>query len=117
MLANCDLWPWRELNGSGFPTAAADKNREIWPRGLQRFTGIAIKARPLPRGRRNACGNGGHDLIYKKINFDLYLNKRMRDPAFVERFERPGEAWDAALPKRLVRPCVSALCRSKNRLH
>jgi transcriptional regulator with XRE-family HTH domain len=33
----------------------------------------------------------------KKTNFDLYLEEQLRDPAFAERFERAGEAWDVAL--------------------
>lgn len=33
----------------------------------------------------------------KKTNFDLYLEKQLRDPAFAERFKRAGEAWDVAL--------------------
>ncbi len=33
----------------------------------------------------------------KKTNFDRYLEEQMRDPAFVERFEKAGEAWDVAL--------------------
>jgi DNA-binding XRE family transcriptional regulator len=32
-----------------------------------------------------------------KTNFDLYLEEQMRDPAFAERFEKAGEAWDVAL--------------------
>jgi transcriptional regulator with XRE-family HTH domain len=33
----------------------------------------------------------------KKTNFDLYLEEQLKDPVFVERFERAGEAWDVAL--------------------
>src|SRR5580765_7670981 len=33
----------------------------------------------------------------KKTNFDLYLEEQLKDPAFAERFERAGEAWDVAL--------------------
>jgi transcriptional regulator with XRE-family HTH domain len=33
----------------------------------------------------------------KKTNFDQYLQEQMRDPAFAERFEKAGEAWDVAL--------------------
>jgi transcriptional regulator with XRE-family HTH domain len=33
----------------------------------------------------------------KNTNFDYYLEKQMEDPAFVERFEKAGEAWDVAL--------------------
>lgn len=32
-----------------------------------------------------------------KTNFDLFLEEQMRDPDFVERFERAGEAWDVAI--------------------
>ncbi len=33
----------------------------------------------------------------KKTNFDRYLEEQLKDPAFAERFERAGEAWDVAL--------------------
>jgi transcriptional regulator with XRE-family HTH domain len=33
----------------------------------------------------------------KKTNFDLYLEEQLKDPAFAERFEQAGEAWDVAL--------------------
>ena len=33
----------------------------------------------------------------KKTNFDRYLEEQLRDPDFVARFERAGEAWDVAL--------------------
>lgn len=33
----------------------------------------------------------------KKTNFDEYLEEQLRDPAFAERFERAGEAWDVAM--------------------
>ncbi len=33
----------------------------------------------------------------KKTNFDLYLEEQLKDPAFAERFDRAGEAWDVAL--------------------
>ena len=32
----------------------------------------------------------------KKTNFDLYLEERMKDPEFAERFEKAGEARDVA---------------------
>jgi transcriptional regulator with XRE-family HTH domain len=32
-----------------------------------------------------------------KTNFDSYLEERLRDPEFAERFKRAGEAWDVAL--------------------
>jgi DNA-binding XRE family transcriptional regulator len=33
----------------------------------------------------------------KKTNFDHYLEEQLKDPAFADRFERAGEAWDVAL--------------------
>src|ERR1035437_3436214 len=33
----------------------------------------------------------------EKTNFDEYLEEQLRDPAFAERFERAGEAWDVAM--------------------
>src|SRR6266496_4895690 len=33
----------------------------------------------------------------KKTNFDIYLEEQLKDPAFAERFEKAGEAWDVAL--------------------
>jgi transcriptional regulator with XRE-family HTH domain len=33
----------------------------------------------------------------KKTNFDRYLEKQLRDPAFASRFRNAGEAWDVAL--------------------
>ena len=33
----------------------------------------------------------------KTTNFDLYLEKQLRDPRFAARFDRAGEAWDVAL--------------------
>ena len=33
----------------------------------------------------------------KKTNFDAYLDEQLQDPAFVERFEHAGQAWDVAL--------------------
>ena len=32
-----------------------------------------------------------------KTNFDRYLDEQLKDPAFVARFERAGEAWEVAL--------------------
>ncbi len=32
-----------------------------------------------------------------KTNFDAYLEEQLRDPAFRERFEQAGQAWDVAL--------------------
>ena len=33
----------------------------------------------------------------KKTNFDLYLEEQLKNPAFAERLEKAGEAWDVAL--------------------
>src|SRR6266487_6517258 len=32
-----------------------------------------------------------------KTNIDLFLEEQLKDPAFAERFEKAGEAWDVAL--------------------
>ena len=32
-----------------------------------------------------------------KTNFDQYLAGQLKDPAFAERFEKAGEAWDVAI--------------------
>lgn len=32
-----------------------------------------------------------------KTNFDVYLEEQLKDPAFAQRFEKAGEAWDVAL--------------------
>src|SRR5437867_6466197 len=39
----------------------------------------------------------------KKTNFDRYLEEQMRDPAFAQRFEQAGEAWDVALQLAALR--------------
>src|SRR5216684_1395202 len=39
----------------------------------------------------------------KKTNFDRYLDKQMKDPAFAARFEQAGEAWDVALQLAALR--------------
>src|SRR5437763_16835612 len=31
-----------------------------------------------------------------KTNFDAYLAEQLKDPAFAERFDKAGEAWDVA---------------------
>jgi DNA-binding transcriptional regulator YiaG len=41
--------------------------------------------------------------IMKKTNFDLYLEEQLKDPDFVERYERAGEAWDVALQLTALR--------------
>ena len=33
----------------------------------------------------------------KKTNFDQYLEEQLQNPAFADRFDRAGEAWDVAL--------------------
>jgi DNA-binding XRE family transcriptional regulator len=33
----------------------------------------------------------------RKTNFDLFLEKELRDPEFAERFRQAGEAWDVAM--------------------
>jgi len=33
----------------------------------------------------------------KKTNFDRYLEEQLKNPAFADRFDRAGEAWDVAL--------------------
>jgi transcriptional regulator with XRE-family HTH domain len=38
-----------------------------------------------------------------KTNFDLFLEEQLRDPAFAERFEKAGEAWDVALQLAALR--------------
>ena len=39
----------------------------------------------------------------QKTNFDLYLEKQLRDPDFAERFKKAGEAWDVALQLAALR--------------
>ena len=39
----------------------------------------------------------------KRTNFDRYLEEQLKDPAFAERFERAGEAWDVALQLAALR--------------
>lgn len=33
----------------------------------------------------------------RRTNFDLYLEDQLKDPDFVERFKKAGEAWDVAI--------------------
>jgi transcriptional regulator with XRE-family HTH domain len=33
----------------------------------------------------------------KKTNFDRYLEKELKDPAFAARFRKAGKAWDVAM--------------------
>jgi transcriptional regulator with XRE-family HTH domain len=35
--------------------------------------------------------------VTQRTNFDGYLEEQLRDPAFAERFERAGEAWEVAM--------------------
>ena len=39
----------------------------------------------------------------KRTNFDLYLERQLKDPAFAERFEQAGAAWDVALQLAALR--------------
>jgi len=39
----------------------------------------------------------------RKTNFDRYLEEQLKQPAFAERFERAGEAWDVALQVAALR--------------
>jgi transcriptional regulator with XRE-family HTH domain len=32
-----------------------------------------------------------------RTNFDIYLERQLKDPDFAERFKKAGEAWDVAL--------------------
>ncbi len=37
------------------------------------------------------------DTDMKKTNFDLYLEERLKDPGFAQKFIKAGEAWDVAI--------------------
>lgn len=39
----------------------------------------------------------------KPTDFDLYLEDRLKDPRFAERFRKAGEAWDVALQLAALR--------------
>lgn len=39
----------------------------------------------------------------KKTNFDRYLKRQMKDPAFAARFEAAGEAWDVSIQLAALR--------------
>lgn len=39
----------------------------------------------------------------EKTNFDRYLEEQLKDPAFAERFEKAGEAWDVAFKLAALR--------------
>jgi DNA-binding XRE family transcriptional regulator len=36
-------------------------------------------------------------IMKPRTNFDLYLEKQLKNPDFAERFKKAGEAWDVAL--------------------
>jgi DNA-binding XRE family transcriptional regulator len=36
-------------------------------------------------------------IMKPKTNFDIYLEKQLKDPDFTERFKKAGEAWDVSL--------------------
>jgi predicted transcriptional regulator len=36
-------------------------------------------------------------MMKKKTNFDLYLEKQLKDPGFAQKFIKAGEAWDIAI--------------------
>ena len=36
-------------------------------------------------------------MMKKKTNFDLYLEKQLKDPGFAQRFRKAGKAWDLAI--------------------
>ena len=38
-----------------------------------------------------------------KTNFDNYLDKQVKDPAFARRFRQAGEAWDVSRMNRKQR--------------
>ena len=39
----------------------------------------------------------------RKTNFDLYLEEQLKDPDFVDRFRKAGEAWEVALKLAAMR--------------
>jgi transcriptional regulator with XRE-family HTH domain len=54
----------------------------------------------------------------KETNFDRYLKQQLKDPAFANRFEQAGEAWDVALQLAALRQQAGLLqkelaCRLK----
>ena len=54
----------------------------------------------------------------KKTNFDIYLEGQLKGPAFAERFQRAGEAWDVALQlAELRREAGLSQKELANRLH
>ncbi len=39
----------------------------------------------------------------RKTNFDRYLEEQLKDPNFVQRYQKAGEAWDVALQLAALR--------------
>jgi len=39
----------------------------------------------------------------RKTNFDRYLEEQLKDPDFVRRYQKAGEAWDVALQLAALR--------------
>ena len=39
----------------------------------------------------------------RKTNFDRYLEEQLKDPAFSERFQKAGKAWDVAVQLAALR--------------
>ena len=39
----------------------------------------------------------------RKTNFDRYLEEQLKDPVFVQRYQKAGEAWDVALQLAALR--------------
>ena len=42
----------------------------------------------------------------QKTNFDRYLEEQLKDPDFVKRYQKAGEAWDVALQLAALRKKV-----------
>lgn len=65
--------------------------------------GIRNKAREISRldlkvaveRKRGLVGKG--TIMRRRTNFDVYLEKRLKDPDFKEKFRKAGEAWDVAI--------------------
>src|SRR5207248_635805 len=54
-------------------------------------------AHGVRRSTSSGCGTGARREVMRKTNVDRYLAEQSRDPAFAERFQQAGEAWDVAL--------------------
>lgn len=53
-----------------------------------------------------------------KTNFDVYLKEQLADPAFAERIEKAGNAWDVALQIAALRENAGLSQKElANRLH